>query len=85
MVHRCHWPKCPVEVPPKMFACKPHWMQLPQEIRDKIWAAYRPGQEKTKTPSQAYLQAAMDALRWIRGNEQHDEAHLKWRTLKYDQ
>lgn len=68
MAHHCHWPGCRREVPPKLWGCKPHWMRLPQEIRDRIWATYRPGQEITKTPSREYVAAAQAAREWILGN-----------------
>lgn len=66
MKHTCHWPGCPREVPPAMWGCKAHWMRLPKRLRDRIWATYRPGQESTKVPSDAYLKAAKDVQAWIR-------------------
>jgi hypothetical protein len=68
MEHKCHWPTCTVEVPPKMWGCKKHWFRLPQRIRTAIWAAYRPGQEVDKNPSEAYLDAAMKAHQWALEN-----------------
>lgn len=59
--HHCHWPDCKRVVPPKLWGCKPHWFALPKEIRDRIWRAYRPGQEITKNPSPAYREAARAA------------------------
>jgi hypothetical protein len=38
-----------------MFACKPHWFSLPKDVRDAVWAEYRPGQENDKQPSVRYL------------------------------
>lgn len=69
MAHKCHWPGCPKEVPPSMWGCKPHWFKLPKPMRDRIWATYRPGQEITKTPSTAYLEAAQEVRLWCL---QHD-------------
>ena len=63
--HTCHWPDCPKQVPPAMWGCRPHWFRLPKAIRNAIWAAYRPGQEKDMRPSHAYLEAATSAQRWI--------------------
>jgi hypothetical protein len=63
--HFCHWPDCPVMVPPKLWGCKGHWFSLPKHLRDRIWATYKPGQEYTKSPSQAYLYAAEDVQQWI--------------------
>lgn len=64
-IHACHWPGCAVAVPPRLWGCKAHWLQLPKHLRDRILAAYVPGQELTKTPSLAYIQAARDAQAWI--------------------
>lgn len=64
MIHRCHWPGCNVEVAPKYWGCYRHWFKLPKRIRDRIWAAYVPGQEVRKDPSDAYLAAATQAHIW---------------------
>ena len=40
-------------------------MRLPKRLRNRIWATYVPGQEITKTPSEAYLKAADDVQEWI--------------------
>lgn len=64
--HDCHWPECETEVPPAMWGCKTHWYKLPISIRNKIWAAYVPGQEVTMTPSREYIAAAREAQQWIR-------------------
>lgn len=70
-MHRCHWPGCEREVPPAIWGCKPHWLKLPQKLRDAIWRTYRPGQEITKIPSEAYIKAARDARNWILDNANH--------------
>jgi transcriptional regulator with XRE-family HTH domain len=64
--HACHWPGCDGQVPPAMWGCKMHWFMLPKALRDKIWRAYRPGQERDMTPSAAYLAVADEVQRWIR-------------------
>lgn len=64
--HACHWPGCTAQVPPAMWGCKPHWMKLPKALRDRVWAAYRPGQETDMEPSAEYLAVADDVQRWIR-------------------
>lgn len=61
MIHTCHAPNCTIPVPPELFACKQHWNQIPRMLRAKIWAAYRPGQEITKKPSPAWMEAARQA------------------------
>ncbi len=70
--HACHWPGCAVQVPPAKWGCYPHWMRLPKALRDAIWAAYRPGQETTLSPSRLYVRAALAVQRWIRDNHPED-------------
>jgi hypothetical protein len=67
--HTCHHPHCDRPVPPKMLACRPHWFALPKPLRDNIWATYRPGQEQTKDPSVAYLEAFMDCQAFWLGQD----------------
>lgn len=66
--HHCHWPGCERQVPPAMWGCKTHWFKLPKALRDRIWRAYRPGQERDQRPSAEYLQVAREAEAWIRDN-----------------
>jgi hypothetical protein len=66
--HHCHWPDCDKDVPPAMWGCSRHWFALPPAIRTRIWRAYRPGQEDSKTPSETYVEAARAAQDWIRDN-----------------
>lgn len=66
--HHCHWPGCGKHVPASCWGCYPHWMKLPKRLRDKMWAAFRPGQEETKTPSCEYVQVAREVQVWIREN-----------------
>lgn len=66
--HECHWPGCTVSVKPTMWGCKEHWFRLPQRLRDRIWAAYRPGQEEDGRPSLGYLAAAREVREWIAAN-----------------
>lgn len=70
--HACHCPHCKTKVHPRMFGCKSCWFFLPQNMRDTIWATYKPGQEITKTPSAEYIQAARAAVEYLR--EHHDHA-----------
>ncbi|MDH7973720.1 hypothetical protein QH494_16125 [Sphingomonas sp. AR_OL41] len=63
--HHCHWPGCDAQVPPAMWGCKRHWYMLPAELRRKIWRTFKPGQEKSKTPSPAYIEAAREVRAWI--------------------
>lgn len=66
--HHCHWPDCQAHVPPAMWGCKKHWFMLPKELRDRVWAAYEPGQEITGRPSRAYVAVAREVQEWIAAN-----------------
>lgn len=48
-----------------MWGCRKHWFMLPKNLRDKIWKAYRPGQEKDMQPSAEYLAVADGVQKWI--------------------
>ncbi len=63
--HVCHWPGCTQRVPQRLWGCRAHWFALPGAIRAEILRTYRPGQEITKDPSPAYIQAAQRAQAWI--------------------
>lgn len=63
--HHCHWPGCNKQVPPAMWGCKGHWFALPKHLRDRIWKAYRPGQEQDQRPSADYVTVAREAQAWI--------------------
>ena len=49
-----------------MWGCKKHWFRLPQQLREKIWATYKAGQEVTMTPSKSYLVVADEVQKWIK-------------------
>lgn len=66
--HHCHWPGCPLLVPPAKWGCKRHWFMLPLGLRNKIWHAFRPGQEVSKTPSLRYIEVAREVQEWIKEN-----------------
>ena len=72
--HHCHggMPGCAGQCPPAMWGCRSCWLRLPKRLRDRIWAAYRPGQEETMTPSAEYLTVAREVQLWIR--EHHPNA-----------
>lgn len=66
--HHCHWPGCKRRVPPAAWGCRDHWYKLPKALRDRIWRAYRLGQEDTKTPTASYVAVARDVQEWISAN-----------------
>jgi hypothetical protein len=70
--HDCHWPGCGRACPPAMWGCKEHWFALPKPLRDRIWRAYRPGQEIDQRPGRDYIEAARAAQSWIAANHPGD-------------
>lgn len=67
--HHCHAWRCRVHVPPAMLMCRPHWYMVPRALRDAVWATYRPGQERDKKPSRAYMTAAIAAINAVAERE----------------
>ena len=63
--HECHWPGCTAQVPPAMWGCVKHWFRLPLALRNRIWSAYRPGQEADQRPSREYVEVAREVQKWI--------------------
>lgn len=81
MSHTCHAPGCTRLVPPKMYACKLHWFQLPQKIRDAIWREYQPGQEISKRASWRYMAVQRLACAYLVFRPGEEKAVLS--TLSY--
>lgn len=67
--HHCHWPGCEKQVKPAVWGCTEHWYKLPQKLRNKIWATFKPGQEVKGTPSRDYILAAREVQDWIEANK----------------
>jgi len=49
--------------------CLFHWRRVPKRLQQGVWAAYVPGQERTKTPSETYLLAAFAAIEAVAEQE----------------
>lgn len=56
--------------------CARHWRMVPRALQQAVWAAYRPGQERTKTPSRAYLDAAKVAINAVAARERPAQGRL---------
>lgn len=63
--HTCHWPTCNKLCPPALWGCRDHWFLIPLPLRNRIWRAYRAGQEIDKQPSREYVQVAREIQEWI--------------------
>lgn len=60
--HHCHAIGCDDPCPPAHLMCRRHWRLVPKVLRDAVWAAYRPGQERQRViPSQDWFAAARAA------------------------
>jgi len=68
-VHLCHAEGCTVPVPLRLMACLKHWRLVPIALQRAVWNEYVPGQERTKTPTPAYLEAAKAAIEAIAKKE----------------
>mgnify|MGYP001558272724 CR=1 FL=1 len=68
-VHLCHARGCTTRIPPRLFMCGPHWRKVPAGLRREIRQHYRPGQERDKRPSAAYLDAAGRAVAAVAATE----------------
>ncbi len=42
-MHPCPAPYCDQLVQDKMLACRRHWLELPEDLRTKTWAAFHAG------------------------------------------
>lgn len=40
VTNECPHPKCNVQKPRHLYACRTHWFQLPKKLRDKIYSSY---------------------------------------------
>lgn len=72
--HTCHARGCEKPVPPKYLMCGVHWRMVPNALKARVWSRYRAGQEVTKDPTPAYLeaaQAAVDAVARIEAERRH--------------
>lgn len=69
MSHVCHAEQCNVPVPPKMLMCRCHWFMVPKQLREAVWAEYRPGQEIDKQPTDAYMEVQRAAVRAVADRE----------------
>lgn len=63
MSHRCPGPDCTAQVPDRMLACMPHWMQVPRPIQRAVYAAWNRGKG---IGSDEHVVAVEDAISHMR-------------------
>lgn len=81
--HTCHALDCNAQVPPAMHMCKPHWSMVPRDKQRALWANYRRGQERTMSPSAAYLRAAAACVRAVAEKEGRPETNIDFECNLY--
>lgn len=78
MAHICHAIGCTQPCRPTELMDKAHWQMVPLPLRQAVWAAYQPGQERTKRVSRAYLQTAAMAVIAVAEQEGRDIPEIWW-------
>jgi hypothetical protein len=78
VAHICHAIGCTKACKPTELMDKAHWQMVPLPLRQAVWAAYQPGQERTKRVSRAYLQAAAMAVLAVAEQEGRDIPEIWW-------
>lgn len=74
MTHHCHAIGCAAPTARRLFACLPHWAALSPALRERLWAAYQPGQENGAVPvSPTYLRAVAAARLYLAEAEGHPQ------------
>jgi hypothetical protein len=63
--HECHVETCDTRVHPRLLMCAYHWRLVPTILKLAVWEHYVPGQEVSKTPTAAYLNAAKAAIQAV--------------------
>ena len=82
--HTCHAAACEAHVPPRMHMCKRHWFMVPKPLRDALWAAYRPGQERRMDPTPEYLLAAARCVHAVATKEGLDPEVIAFEVETYE-
>lgn len=67
--HLCHAKQCTTVCDPSKLMCGRHWRMVPKSIQYAVYREYRPGQEMTKDPSDAYLRVAQMAINAVARKE----------------
>lgn len=71
--HDCLMPGCHRRLPMNRAFCRGCWKHIPQPLRERIHAAYRPGQTAA-TASEEYLQALQEAITAARARKETSRA-----------
>jgi hypothetical protein len=63
MSHKCPAPDCPARVADHMLMCRPHWYQVPRDLRNDVWAAWDNGMGAGTPEHNEAIIAAIESLR----------------------
>jgi len=81
--HTCHALGCETKVPPRLHMCKRHWSMVPVRAQRELWRTYRPGQERDKRPSPAYLRAAAACIEAVAAAEGYPPDEIAAEVTEY--
>lgn len=73
VINLCRAHGCSERILPSRLMCPRHWFMVPEALRKEVWKAYRPGQENGSVLTQAYLDAAADAINAVARQEGKSE------------
>lgn len=79
--HRCCAVSCAKIVRDEYLMCRAHWYMVPQPIRARVFAAYRPEQLRTAEPSLEWYLAAADAVEAVARAESRDAGRNHFRLM----
>ena len=60
----CRNPHCDNEVPPNVLACRKCWLEVPPELRQRVFETYEARQEIVGSPKEDYKAAVRAVLDW---------------------
>src|SRR5260370_449770 len=67
--HHCHAIGCSKACPPQHLMCLAHWSMVPEPIKRQVWEHFRRGQERDKSCSKEWREAAAAAINAVRSKE----------------
>jgi hypothetical protein len=61
-VQSCAIPGCARPIDPSRLMCRCHWYTVPKELRDRVWATWRSGQDAYSREHQDAVRQAISAV-----------------------
>lgn len=77
--HACHAHNCTTTVPRRLLMCPRHWRMVSYVTQQRVYRHYQTGQEEgLKTPTDAWHDAADQAIREVAQIELAREGKPRW-------